>query len=83
MRGYNDDLVLAAAIASWVRETVLVSNRQDAEYKKAMINCLYKTNTSLNTKIQGMKGYKKSANYNKKLTKDSTLNIDKVPFFTG
>ena len=35
MRSYNDDLVIAAAIGCWVRDTALVTNKREIEYKKA------------------------------------------------
>ena len=37
MRSYNDDLVMALAIACWVRDTALTVNKRDAEYNKAMV----------------------------------------------
>ena len=79
MRGYNDDLVMAAAIACWVRETALVVNQRDVAYKKAMLNSFVKTNTSLNTNIKGMKGYKKDIIT--KFSKDVSLKTDEFPFF--
>ena len=39
-RGYNDDLIMACAIGCWVRDTVLIENKRDIEYKKAFINCI-------------------------------------------
>jgi len=73
MRGYNDDLVIAAAIACWVRETTLVANYYETEYKKAMLGSIMKTKTSLNTKIEGMKGYKK--------TNPNNYSFNNLPFF--
>tara|TARA_A200000159_G_scaffold164859_1_gene196824 strand:- start:3746 stop:5332 length:1587 start_codon:yes stop_codon:yes gene_type:complete len=57
MRGYNDDLVMSLAIACWVRDTALVSNQRDLEYKKAMMGAMTTTKKILNTKISGMVGY--------------------------
>ena len=57
MRGYNDDLVMSLAIACWVRDTALVSSQRDVEYKKAFLNAMTKSNSTLNTKISGMIGY--------------------------
>ncbi len=59
MRGYNDDLVMALAIACWVRDTALQTNKRDIEYKKAMLNSMIYTNTTINTSIKGMEGYRK------------------------
>jgi hypothetical protein len=58
MRGYNDDLILALAIGCWVRDTALQANKRDVEYKKALIDSIFVTNTKLNTTIKGMHGYK-------------------------
>ena len=57
MKGYNDDLVMSMAIACWVRDTALVSNQRGMEYRKAMLNTMTRTNSTLNTKIAGMVGY--------------------------
>ena len=57
MRGYNDDLVMSMAIACWVRDTALMSNQRDREYKTAMLGAMTTTKTTLNTKVSGMVGY--------------------------
>ena len=57
MKGYNDDLVMLLAIACWVRDTALVSNQRDMEYKKAIMNAMTTSKSTLNTKIPGMIGY--------------------------
>jgi hypothetical protein len=62
MRSYNDDLVMALAIGCWVRDTALQVNKRDVEYKKAMINSMYKSDNVLNTAIKGMDGYSKTFN---------------------
>ena len=59
MRGYNDDLVMSLAIACWVRDTALITNQRDIEYKKAFIGAMISTNTKIETKVGGMMGYKK------------------------
>ena len=58
MRGYNDDLVMALAIACWVRDTALTLNQRDIEYTKAFMNSIFKNNTVINTTISGMRGHK-------------------------
>jgi len=60
MRGYNDDLVMALAIACWVRDTALQINQREVQYKKAMLSSVYVTNTKINTTVKGMKGYKRT-----------------------
>ena len=59
MRGYNDDLTMSMAIACWVRDTALVTNQRDVEYKKAFINSVMTRKTTLNTSIPGMVEYDK------------------------
>ena len=59
MRGYNDDLVMSMAIACWVRDTALVSNQRDVEYKKALLNAMSTSKTQLNTAVPGMVNYGK------------------------
>ena len=44
MRSYNDDLVMALAIACWVRDTALTVNKRDAEYNKAMVGAMISSN---------------------------------------
>jgi|TARA_R110000796_G_scaffold64552_2_gene149595 hypothetical protein len=58
MRGYNDDLVIASCIGCWVRDTALTVNKREIEYKKAMISGITVSNSTFNTKIEGMQGYK-------------------------
>ena len=59
MRCYNDDLVMSMAIACWVRDTALVSNQRDMEYKKALLNAMSTSKTQLNTAVPGMVNYGK------------------------
>ena len=82
MRGYNDDLVMACAIACWIRDTALIANKHDVAYKKAMLAGLSVSRRTFDTKIKGMKGYKKSNKYNRINNSDS-INIDDIPFFIG
>ena len=67
MRGYNDDLIMSLAIACWVRDTALVVNQRDVEYKRAMIAGMTRSSTQLDTKIPGMKGFKSKPEWNKEL----------------
>ena len=53
-RSYNDDLIMACAIGCWVRDTALIENQRDLEYKKAFLNCIITNNTQLDTRIPGM-----------------------------
>jgi len=57
MRGYNDDLIMAFAIGCWIRDSVYVESQKDAAYKKAILNSMTKSQSTLNTTIPGMIGY--------------------------
>ena len=57
MRGYNDDLVMSIAIACWVKDTVLTVNKREVQYKKAFLNSMRVSKTTLDTRIPGMIGY--------------------------
>jgi hypothetical protein len=58
MRKYNDDLIMAAAISCWVRDTVFETNKRELEYNKAFLNSMTTTKKEINTTIPGMQGYK-------------------------
>ena len=58
MRSYNDDLVMALAIACWVRDTALQVNQRESEYKKAFLDSMYLRKTTMNTTIKGQDGHK-------------------------
>jgi hypothetical protein len=57
MRSYNDDLVIAASIACWVRDTALTVNKREVDYKKALLSSISVSTNTLNTKIPGQAGY--------------------------
>ena len=59
MRSYNDDLIVAAAIGCWVRDTALTVNQKDMEYNKAFIGSILKTTSEIDTRIKGMIGTNK------------------------
>jgi hypothetical protein len=65
MRGYNDDLVMSLAIACWVRDTVITTSKRDTQYATAMLDSMVVANTSLNTTIPGMIGFKNDDMYDK------------------
>ena len=65
MRGYNDDLVLALAIACWVRDTALQNNARSLNYQKAFASSIITSKTTLNTNIKGQIGYKKDNMFDK------------------
>tara|TARA_Y100001954_G_C15643484_1_gene518890 strand:- start:43 stop:927 length:885 start_codon:yes stop_codon:yes gene_type:complete len=65
MRGYNDDLTMSLAIACWVRDTALTVNSRNLEYKKAFLNSMIYSSTTLNTAIKGQNGYKPGSQFDK------------------
>jgi hypothetical protein len=67
MRGYNDDLIMAMAIACWVRDTALVGDRTETEYTKAILLGMSKASSSLHTLIPGQAGYSKREEYHEKI----------------
>jgi len=60
MRTCNDDLVMALAIACWVRDTALVKNNRDSEYNKAFMNSMFLQKSHISTQIPGMTGYRRT-----------------------
>ena len=44
---------MAASIGCWVRDTAIVENKRDVEYKKAFLNAMISTNTTLDTRVPG------------------------------
>jgi len=64
-KGYNDDLVMAMAIACWVRDTALINNDRNLEYSKVFLNSIFTSRNTFNSSIQGMRGYEKSQDMSK------------------
>ena len=65
MKGYHDDLIMALAIACWVRDTALQANARELNYQKAYANSIYTSKTTMNTQIVGQQGYKKNDLFDK------------------
>tara|TARA_R110000824_G_scaffold39177_2_gene118735 strand:+ start:1930 stop:3516 length:1587 start_codon:yes stop_codon:yes gene_type:complete len=65
MKSYNDDLIMALAIACWVRDTALQVNSRDLNYRRAFVDAIYTTKTTMNTQIKGQNGYKKDNIFDK------------------
>ena len=51
--------VMALAICCWVRDTALEEDKKQIEYKKAALGSIIKSDSTMNTSIPGMEGYKK------------------------
>lgn len=58
MKKYNDDLIMACAIACWVSDTAYAENKKDVAYKQAFLNSMGKADKILSTSIPGMSGHK-------------------------
>tara|TARA_Y100000310_G_scaffold345192_1_gene462543 strand:+ start:2189 stop:3760 length:1572 start_codon:yes stop_codon:yes gene_type:complete len=58
MKKNNDDLIMALAIACWIKDTALSVSQRDVAYQKAFLSSFGTTNTKLNTAIPGMEGHK-------------------------
>jgi len=56
-KGYNDDLVMAMAIACWVRDTTLINNDRNIEYSKALLGAISTSRQVFNSTIKGMQGH--------------------------
>jgi len=65
MKGYHDDLIMALAIACWVRDTALQTSARDLNYQKAFIGAIITSKTTINTQIKGQEGYKKDNLFDK------------------
>ena len=63
-KGYNDDLIMALAIACWVRDTAIINNERSLEYSRAFLNSISKSKNYLNTSISGMQQYEYSQRIN-------------------
>tara|TARA_Y100001963_G_C6784551_1_gene451881 strand:- start:1434 stop:3017 length:1584 start_codon:yes stop_codon:yes gene_type:complete len=61
MKKHNDDLIMACAIACWIRDTVYATNQRSVEYHKAFLSSMATTDKMMNTSIPGMIGYEKLA----------------------
>jgi len=52
-RSYHDDLIMAAAIGCWVRDTAIIENQRDTAYKKAFLNAIITNKTHLDSRLPG------------------------------
>ena len=81
MRSYHDDLIMALAIACWVRDTALQVNQRETEYKKAILDSMYIKTNKLNTAIKGMDGY--DQDFQKKYEEEIKIVKDFAWIFKG
>lgn len=56
-RGYNDDLIMATAIACWIRDIALAVNKREIEYAKALLTNISVNKTSISLRVPGEYGY--------------------------
>jgi len=54
MRMYFDDLIMACAIGCWIKDTVLEVDKRDLDYKKAFLNAMTISKSTMNTSIGGL-----------------------------
>jgi hypothetical protein len=73
-RSYNDDLIMACAIGCWVRDTALIENERDLEYKKAFLNCIIANKTHLDSRIPGMQKPKATELFEKMVDEKRVMN---------
>jgi hypothetical protein len=57
MSGFNDDLIMALAIACWVRDVALNANAKDLEYRKAFLSSITKLSRKVDTTVVGQAGH--------------------------
>ena len=65
MRSYHDDLVMALAIGCWVRDTALEVDKKEMAYKRALLDSMIMTKSTMQTTIPGMQGHRGNKNHEK------------------
>lgn len=63
MKGYHDDLIMALAIACWVRDTAIQTSARDLNYQKAFVNAIITTKTTMNTRMSGQVGHRQGSHF--------------------
>ena len=76
--GENDDLVMACAIACWIRDTALTANVREAKYAEAMLSAFTTKRAVLDTTVKGMKKFEQTV-----ITKNVNEKVINLPFFIG
>jgi len=59
-KSYNDDLVMAFAIACWIKDTVFTINQRELDYKKAMLSAMRVSSTTFSSTIQGQVAHRQN-----------------------
>ena len=57
---------MAASIGCWVRDTAIIANRRNDDYKKALIGGMFLANTKIDVKVPGQDGYNHKADLQRK-----------------
>ena len=65
MKGYHDDLIMALAIACWVRDTAIQNSSRELNYQRAFADAILTSRTIMNTQIKGQIGYKEKESFDK------------------
>lgn len=88
-KGKNDDLVMAAAIATFIRDNALTADKLNVEYRKAILGSIKKTSSEFNTNIPGMISMRKVDQYGNNiiqkdyLSTETKRNIMPIMIFKG
>ena len=81
MRSYNDDLTMALAIACWVRDTALETNKRETEYQKAFLSSMIVSNTKFSSAMPGMRGYDRRFDVNQGSSAEKSIKEQKEFFW--
>jgi hypothetical protein len=76
-KGKNDDLVMAAAIAAFIRDNALTADKLNVEYRKAIIDGIRKTENHFTTNIPGMINMQKTDIYGNNIIPTNYLSKNK------
>lgn len=79
----NDDLILAAAIACYVRDVALVADQKGISDKKALLGGILLSTDALDTRIPGMRGYDRNKDPFKTSQKSETIGGLPLRIFMG
>lgn len=80
---YNDDLIMATAIACWVRDTALIKGEREAKFKREMLSAIQITSKKMNTLIPGMHDFHKTGRILEERIKQRKCYTDEPWIFVG
>lgn len=82
-KGYNDDLILSAAIACWVRDTALIKGQRDAEMNRHLLSSITVKRKTLDTRLSNMQDIHKTGRYLEERIKHQRKQASQLPVFFG